>query len=204
MVCSLPGCSVHGILQARILEWITIPFTSGSSWPRGWTQVSCISGRVITIWTTRKAQLNSRLFQLSPVLVLFFFFPSCSFSAPGFSQGSHNTFSCASFDIFSLAFSFMALTLLMRNDWLLYRMCPKLSLFDVSSRSEWNYKHLSKYTIEVMFFLISSNQGVQCWCFITDDTNLDNLIKVEKPAVFLHQKVTRFSFSIERYWGEIF
>ena len=78
-------------------------------------------------------------FQTFPTFTSFgfvFFFPSCSFSAPGFSQGSHNTFSCASFDVFSLAFSFMALTLLMRNDWLLYRMCPKLSLFDVSSRSE--------------------------------------------------------------------
>ena len=85
----------------------------------------------------------------------FFFFPPfmlCFWIQifPGFSKGSHNTFSCASFDIFSLCFSFIALTLLMRNDWLLYRMCPKLSLFDVSSRSEWNYKHLSKHTIEVM------------------------------------------------------
>ena len=40
MVCSPPGSSVHGILQARILEWVTIPFSRGSSWPRDWTQVS--------------------------------------------------------------------------------------------------------------------------------------------------------------------
>ena len=37
------GLSVHGILQARILEWVTAPFYRGSSWPRNWTHVSCIS-----------------------------------------------------------------------------------------------------------------------------------------------------------------
>ena len=41
--CSLPGSSVHGILQARILEWIAIAFSRGSSWPRNLTQVSSIS-----------------------------------------------------------------------------------------------------------------------------------------------------------------
>ena len=40
-----PGYSVHGILQARILEWVAIPFFRGSSWPRDQTQVSCIAGR---------------------------------------------------------------------------------------------------------------------------------------------------------------
>ena len=40
--CSPTGCSVHGILQARILEWVVIPFFRGSSEPRDWTQVSCI------------------------------------------------------------------------------------------------------------------------------------------------------------------
>ena len=46
MDCSLPGSSVHGILQARILEWVAIPFSRGSSWPRDWTRVSCIAGRL--------------------------------------------------------------------------------------------------------------------------------------------------------------
>ena len=39
MVCSLPGSSVHGILQARILEWVAIPFSRGSSRLRDWTQI---------------------------------------------------------------------------------------------------------------------------------------------------------------------
>jgi len=42
------------ILQARILEWVAIPFSRGSSQPRDWTQVSCISGRFFTIWATRE------------------------------------------------------------------------------------------------------------------------------------------------------
>ena len=43
--CSLPGSSIHGILQARILEWVAISFSRGSSQPRGRTQVSRIRGR---------------------------------------------------------------------------------------------------------------------------------------------------------------
>ena len=45
MDCRLPGSSVHGILQARILEWVAITFSRGSSQPRNRTQVSCIIGR---------------------------------------------------------------------------------------------------------------------------------------------------------------
>ena len=45
MDCSLPGSSVHGILQARILEWVAIPISRGSSLPRDQAWVSCIVGR---------------------------------------------------------------------------------------------------------------------------------------------------------------
>ena len=51
----LPVSSVHGIFQARILEWVAIPFSRGSSQFRDRTQVSCIAGRVFTIWATREA-----------------------------------------------------------------------------------------------------------------------------------------------------
>ena len=54
MNCSLSGSSVHGILQARILEWVAMPFFRGSSRPRDWTQVSWIAGRFFTIWASRK------------------------------------------------------------------------------------------------------------------------------------------------------
>ena len=53
--CSLPVFSVHGILQARILEWVAIPFSRGSSWHRNWTCVSCIAGRFFTVRVTREA-----------------------------------------------------------------------------------------------------------------------------------------------------
>ena len=55
MGCSLPGSSVHGIFQARTLEWVAISFFRGSSRPRDWTWVSRIVGRRFTIWATREA-----------------------------------------------------------------------------------------------------------------------------------------------------
>ena len=57
MDCGPPGSFVHGILQARMLEWVDISF-SISFWPRHWTQDSYIAGRFFTIWATRKAQWN--------------------------------------------------------------------------------------------------------------------------------------------------
>ena len=60
---SSPGSSVHGILQTRILEWVAIPFSRGYSQPRDWTRVSCIAGRLFTLWATREAlQLHSTSF----------------------------------------------------------------------------------------------------------------------------------------------
>ena len=55
MDCTLPGSSVHRILQAGILEWVAIPFSRGSSQPENQTQVSCIAGRFFTIWAIREA-----------------------------------------------------------------------------------------------------------------------------------------------------
>ena len=46
---SLPGSSIHGILQARIQEWVAILFSRGSFQPRHQTWVSCIAGRFFTI-----------------------------------------------------------------------------------------------------------------------------------------------------------
>ena len=57
MDCSPQGSSVHGILLARILEWVAINFSRGSSQPMDWTCISCIAGRVFTIWATRGAHL---------------------------------------------------------------------------------------------------------------------------------------------------
>ena len=59
---SLPGSSIHGIFQARVLEWVAISFSRGSLWPRDQTQVSHIAGRHFTIWASREA---TRVFKLS-------------------------------------------------------------------------------------------------------------------------------------------
>ena len=56
----LPGSSVHGILQARMLEWVAVPFSRGSSWPRDQTHISCVSclsGGFFTTSATWEAHL---------------------------------------------------------------------------------------------------------------------------------------------------
>ena len=55
-LCDPMDYIVHGILQARILEWVALPFSRGASQPRDQTQVFCIAGRVFTSWVTRESQ----------------------------------------------------------------------------------------------------------------------------------------------------
>ena len=55
-LCDPIYCSLQcSSLQARILEWVAIRFSRGSSWPKDQTLVSCITNRFFTIWATRKA-----------------------------------------------------------------------------------------------------------------------------------------------------
>ena len=60
MNCSLPGSSVHGIFQARVLEWVAIAFSRGSSGPRDRTRVSCIAGGRFTVWASREAKGSNK------------------------------------------------------------------------------------------------------------------------------------------------
>ena len=56
--CSPPGSSVHGIFQVRMLEWLAISFSRGSSWPRDWSRVSyisCTGRQILYHWTTWEA-----------------------------------------------------------------------------------------------------------------------------------------------------
>ena len=55
-LCDPMDYTAHGIFQARILEWVAVPFSRGSSQPRDQTQVSCIAVRFFTSWATREAQ----------------------------------------------------------------------------------------------------------------------------------------------------
>ena len=52
-LCNPIDYIVHGILQARILEWVAFPFSRGSSQPRKWTGISCIAGGFLTSWAIR-------------------------------------------------------------------------------------------------------------------------------------------------------
>ena len=60
MGCNLPGSSIHGIFQVRILEGAVISFS------RDRTRVSCIAGRLFTIWATREAQRPPQIVRESP------------------------------------------------------------------------------------------------------------------------------------------
>ena len=92
--CTPPGSSNHGILQARILGWVAVPSSRGSSWPRDWTCISCIasgfcpakpSGKLVSIWVSKHLLNKLLLFDLSmnclPILSsLKPSFPTSSFS----------------------------------------------------------------------------------------------------------------------------
>ena len=77
MDCSLPGSSVHGIFQARVLEWADISFSRGSSQPRNRTRVSCVADRCFIIWATREASDPYNFIQINlnrdrAIIILFF------------------------------------------------------------------------------------------------------------------------------------
>ena len=60
---------LHGIFQARVLEWIAISFSRGSSWPRNRTWVSCTAGRCFIVWATREAVIYKAF--IKPIIKLF-------------------------------------------------------------------------------------------------------------------------------------
>ena len=62
MDCSLPGSFLHGILQARILEWVATSFSRRSSRPRDQTLVSRVAGRCFNLWATREALSQRKCF----------------------------------------------------------------------------------------------------------------------------------------------
>ena len=65
MACSPPGSPVHGIFQARILEWVAISFSRASSQPRDWTHISCIGRQILYHWVTWEAR--DATLQVKPV-----------------------------------------------------------------------------------------------------------------------------------------
>ena len=72
MDCRPPDSSVHGILQARVLAWVAISFSRGSSWPKAWAQVFHTAGRFFTIWLTWGGLTYS--FKMRKIAVLWKFY----------------------------------------------------------------------------------------------------------------------------------
>ena len=64
--------TVCGILQARILEWVTFPFSRGPSHPRDRTQISPIAGGFFTTWATREALQKETSYLLCRVIIIFY------------------------------------------------------------------------------------------------------------------------------------
>ena len=80
MDCNPSGSSVHGILQARILEWVAVLFSRGSSQPRDWIWVSCTAGRLFTVWATREAHSKQLLYNIHFSLPVTIYFKNEMFS----------------------------------------------------------------------------------------------------------------------------
>ena len=84
--CNPMDYTVHGILQARILEWVAFSFPRGSSQPRDWTQVSVIAGRLFTSWATREA--------LYIYIIDFHTWPRLSWTDQNFALDNHPSAVC--------------------------------------------------------------------------------------------------------------
>ena len=74
MDCSLLGSSVHGILQARILEWVAISFSKVSSRHKDRTQVSHTAGKLFTVWATRGSYLHQTVAIFSFTVIFCWYF----------------------------------------------------------------------------------------------------------------------------------
>ena len=99
VVCSLPGFSVHGILQARILEWVAISFSRGSSRPRDRTQVSHIGDRCFNLWATREVTISVRWYVNYFLLTVY----KCTFNK----QHVHFYWFLSNFSMFCLFWSYL-------------------------------------------------------------------------------------------------
>ena len=135
MDCSLSGSSVHGIFQARVLEWVAISFSRGSSWPRNRIQVSCIAGRCLTVWATREALTSptpSFLKDLSAATLFHLFSPLSLTPQPMASDFSCHlslSSSCQVKSVQLFTFNILHCFLLLQTLFSLPPQCHTLSFF---------------------------------------------------------------------------
>ena len=88
MGCSPPGSSVHRLLQGKILEWVVIFFSRGSSRPRDWTCLSCIGRRILDHWVIREAHLKKKK---KKIIYLLYWVLEAALGILFPDQGSHRT-----------------------------------------------------------------------------------------------------------------
>ena len=130
MDCILPGSSLHGILQARILEWVSISFSRGPSQPRDWTCISCIGRQILCHWshlgsmTNHKYLLNKQISEWKIIELHFWLYFS-----------SVNSVQQISFNKSSLTFSYYS--------WLPTCFC--ISILNLSGFSSLILFYLSLY-----------------------------------------------------------
>ena len=121
-----PGSSVHRVLQARILQWVAIPFSRGSFPLRDRTQLSCIAGRFFTVWATREALLLFHLF----FIIIFLPHPDLVFYSIDIGHSARRSTLCTSWHLLPLL---SACSLLDSQPWTLIIVLRFLNLlFSVS------------------------------------------------------------------------
>ena len=107
LICSLPVSSVHEILQARILEWVAVPFSRGSSRPRDQTQVSCVVGRFITYFM-QHSKMNCSWLNVKHKAIgtslgnQWLRFRAPNAGGPGSIPGQGTRLTCCSWDVMNL------------------------------------------------------------------------------------------------------
>ena len=182
MDCSLLGSSVYGILQARILEWVAISFSMGSSRPRDWTQVSCIAGIFFAIWAILWVHLVWDCFSWAWMSVSFYRFGKFSavissnmFSAPfPFSLPlGHFNVNVSILDVVSEAlkpslfvkFSFFFFFFAVQIGWFYY----SVSQMFICSSVPWNLQLIPSYVFSITVIVLSTSDfffSYSFWLFV--------------------------------------
>ena len=172
MDCSPPGSSLYGILQARVLEWVSISFSRGSFWCRDRTRVSCIPGRHFNLWATREAFGTMDLFQIGKgirqgcilSLCLFNFMESISWEMTGWMKHQLESRLPGEISIISDM-----------------QMPPPLWPLDESERREW--KSILKLSIQKT--KIMASDPITSW-------------QIDREII---ETVTNYFLGLQNHWG---
>ena len=131
MDCSPPGSSVHGISQARTLEWVTVFFSRGSLQPRDGTPFSCIGRWVLYDWATREA----------PHTYIYTYMYVCIYNEWVYTRFFNCHEMCLYIHTYILAYMYMHIHVCMYiyNEWVHTRFfsCHEMCLFQILVPHDW-------------------------------------------------------------------